>query len=189
VPIGAFSALRQGRRAGALVDAALAAAYGFPSLAAALLLLRAGAPWGGGSAAALLAPSLCLAYPSVVTLARYQRGALLDVLRADFLRTARAKGASERAVLARHALANALLPMVTLVGAEVPALLSGSVVVEQIFGVRGLGLLGYEALLQRDYPTLMGLATLGAALTILGALAADAACALIDPRLRPTEAR
>ncbi len=183
VPLGVFSARRDGTRAASLLEVALAIAYGFPSLALALLLLRAGAPYGGGGVA-LLAPATCLALPSMVTLSRYQRGALLGVLHADFVRTARAKGASERAVLWVHALRNALIPMVTLLGAQVPALLSGSVIVERVFGVRGLGMLGYEALLARDYPTLMALATLGALFTLGGVLLADGACALVDPRLR-----
>ncbi len=183
VPLGCWTALRDGTRAAAAADLALALAYALPSVALALALLRLGAPYGGG-AAALLAPAACLALPSVVTLARYQRGALLEVLRADYLRTARAKGASARAVLYGHALRNALLPMVTLLGAQVPALLSGSVIVESIFGVRGLGTLGYEAVLQRDYPTLMGLTTLGAVATLAGVLVADFAYGLLDPRLR-----
>ncbi len=183
VPLGCWTALRDGTRAAAAADLALALAYALPSVALALALLRLGAPYVGG-AAALLAPAACLALPSVVTLARYQRGALLEVLRADYLRTARAKGASARAVLYGHALRNALLPMVTLLGAQVPALLSGSVIVESIFGVRGLGTLGYEAVLQRDYPTLMGLTTLGAVATLAGVLVADFAYGLLDPRLR-----
>jgi peptide/nickel transport system permease protein len=189
VPLGAFAARRDGTRVAAALEAGLAILYGLPSVAMALLLLRAGAPYGGEGMGALLAPAACLALPSSVTLARYQRGALLEVLHADFIRTARAKGASERAVLFGHALRNALLPMVTLLGAQVPALLSGSVVVEQVFGVRGLGLLGYQAVLARDYPTLMALTTLGALFTLGGVLVADAAYGLLDPRLRAEEAR
>lgn len=180
VPLGAFAARRDGTRAGGALEVTLAIAYGVPSLALALALLRLGAPWGEG----LLAPATCLAFPSVVTLSRYQRGALLAVLRADYIRTARAKGASERAVLYGHALSNALLPMVTLLGAQVPALLSGSVLIEEVFGVRGLGMLGFEALQARDYPTLMALTTLGAVLTLAGVLIADSAYGLLDPRLR-----
>jgi peptide/nickel transport system permease protein len=89
-----------------------------------------------------------------------------------------------RRVLFVHALRYALLPTITLLGAELPALLSGSVIVEQIFGVRGLGLLGFDAVLSRDYPVLLALATLGALLTLAGVALADAAYALIDPRLR-----
>ena len=179
IPLGVWSAARRGGRAERLVETLLALGYALPPLSLALVLLRLGAPYGGGS----LAPAACLALPSLVVLARHQRGALLVVLGADFVRTARAKGLPERGVL-RHALANALLPIVTLLGAQVPALLSGSVLVEQVFGVRGLGLLGYEALLARDYPMLMGLVTVSALLTLAGVLAADLAYGLLDPRLR-----
>lgn len=191
IPLGAFAALHDRTRGAALLDVALAILYGLPSVALALLALRAGAPYGAGrsSPVGLLVPAACLALPSVVTLSRYQRGALLAVLHADFIRTARAKGASERVVLFGHALRNALLPIVTLLGAQVPALLSGSVVIEQVFGVRGLGMLGYEALLARDYPTLMGLCTLGALFTLGGVLLADGAYGLLDPRLRREGAR
>ena len=183
VPLGVFAARQDRTRTGTALEVGLAIAYGVPSLALALVLLSAGASYGEG----WLAPSLCLALPSVVTLSRYQRGSLLAVLRADYIRTARAKGASERAVFFGHALANALLPMVTLLGAEVPALLSGSVLVEQVFGVRGIGMLGYEALLSRDYPMLMALTTLAALCTLCGVLVADAAYGLLDPRLRFAE--
>lgn len=185
LPLGLWSAAREGRRAARAVELGLAIAYGVPSVAVALGLLRAGAPYGGeGGPLGLLAPAACLAWPSAIVLARHQRSALLAVRGADFLRTARAKGASPRRALVAHALPNALLPLVTLVGAQLPALLSGSVIVERVFGVRGIGLLAYEAVLARDYPTLMALATLAAALAAAGVLAADAAYQLVDPRLR-----
>jgi peptide/nickel transport system permease protein len=187
VPLGAWAARAHGSRAARAAELVLALAYGAPQVALALLALRLGAPYGGG-AFSLAAPALVLALPSLVTLARYQRGALLEVLRADFLRTARAKGLSERAALWRHGLRNALAPTITLLGAQVPALLSGAVIVESVFGVHGLGTLGYQALLERDYPTLMGLTTLGALFTLAGVLVADAAHALADPRLRAAEA-
>jgi ABC-type dipeptide/oligopeptide/nickel transport system permease component len=184
LPLGVFAAAREGSRAARALEAALAVGYGVPVVAVALALLRAGAPYGGAGAG-LIAPAACLALPSAIVLARQTRSALLAVLGADFVRTARAKGASPGLALRRHALRAALLPLVTLVGAQVPVLLSGSVLVERIFGVHGLGLLGYEAVLARDYPTLMALSTLAAALAIAGVLVADAACLLLDPRLRP----
>jgi peptide/nickel transport system permease protein len=183
IPFGAWSALRDGTKQAALLSAALAILYALPSVAVALLAFRAGAPYGG-SGVALIIPAICLSLPSLVTLTRHQRGALLEVLRADFIRTARAKGAGERAILFGHALRNALLPTVTLLGAQVPAFLSGSVIIEQIFGVRGLGTLAFDALQTRDYPMLMGLTTVGAIFTLLGVLVADAAYGLLDPRLR-----
>jgi peptide/nickel transport system permease protein len=167
-----------------LFEAALAAGYGVPVVAIALVALRAGAPFGDASPAGLVAPALCLAWPSAIVLAGQQRSALRAALRADYLRTARAKGASRARALGGHALRNALLPMVALFGTQLPVLLSGSVIVERVFGLHGLGLLGYEAVLGRDYPLLMGLCTLGAAITVGGTLLADAAALLVDPRLR-----
>lgn len=183
VPLGCLLAAADRRPGARLAGAALSLGYALPVAALALLLLAAGAPYGAGPGA-VFAAAACLALPALARLSRYQRGALLDVLRADFITTARAAGASERRVLLRHALRNALLPMVTLLGVELPALLGGSVIVEQVFGVRGLGLLGFDAVLQRDYPMLLGLATLGAVLTLAGVLVADAAYGVLDPRLR-----
>ena len=120
----------------------------------------------------------------MVVLARHHRAALVTALAADYVRTARAVGASPRRALLGHALRNAMLPLVTLSGTLVPALLSGSVVVERIFGLHGVGMLGCDTLLDRDYPTLMALTTLAALLTVAGSLAADAGAWLLDPRLR-----
>jgi peptide/nickel transport system permease protein len=125
----------------------------------------------------------CLALAETARLARYQRTALVAALGADFVTTARAKGGGAVTV-ARHALANALLPMVTLLGAELPALLSTSVVVEQVFGLPGLGRLAFDAVLGRDVPLLLGLTTLGALITLVAVLVADVAYGLVDPRLR-----
>jgi peptide/nickel transport system permease protein len=183
VPLGVALALGDGRAWTRLLSAALALAYATPGAAVALWVLRAGAPYGGRSLGALLPAAACLALAEVARLSRYQRTALMAALRADYVTTARAKGAGPRAV-ARHALGNALLPMVTLAGAELPALLSAAVVVEQVFGLPGLGRLALDAVLQRDLPLLLGLTTLGAVLTLAAVLAADIAYALVDPRLR-----
>ena len=188
--IGTWSAARRGRRDEQVVGLILSVAYGVPAAVIALLLIRAGAPLsnaGSGhlpSLRELLAPAVCLALPSVVVLARHHRAALVTALTADYVRTARAVGASPRRALLGHALRNAMLPLVTLSGTLVPALLSGSVVVERIFGLHGVGMLGCDALLDRDYPTLMALTTLAALLTVAGSLAADAGAWLLDPRLR-----
>jgi peptide/nickel transport system permease protein len=183
VPLGCIFALRDGRRWARIGQALLYLPYAFPVAAIALLALRLGAPYGA-SAGGLIIAALCLSLPALVRLSRYQRGALLSVLRADYIRTARAKGADTRRIIGVHALRNALLPMITLLGAELPALLSGSVIIEQAFGIRGLGLLGFDAVLSRDYPVLLGLATLGAVITLLGVAAADLGYTLLDPRLR-----
>jgi peptide/nickel transport system permease protein len=131
----------------------------------------------------MLPAAACLALTEAARLARHQRGALLVALAAEYVTTARAKGAGT-ATVARHALANALLPMITLAGAELPALLSAAVVVEQVFGLPGLGRLAFDAVLGRDVPLLLGLTTLAALLTLAAVLAADVAYALADPRLR-----
>jgi peptide/nickel transport system permease protein len=183
VPLGCVLALRDGRRGAAIAQAMLYVPYAIPVAALALFALRAGAPYGA-SAGGLIIAAACLSLPALVRLSRYQRGALLSALRADYIRTAQAKGADPRRVVGVHALRNALLPMVTLLGAELPALLSGSVIIEQAFGIRGLGLLGFDAVLARDYPVLLGLATLGALITLLGVALADLGYTLLDPRLR-----
>src|SRR5262249_44253012 len=140
-------------------------------------------PWGARSLVAMLPAAACLALAETVKLARYQRGALLDALAADYVTTARAKGHGARGLVA-HALRNALLPMVTLVGSELPALLSASVVVEEVFGLHGIGMMAFDAVMARDVPLLLGITTVGAVATLAAVLAADVAYGLVDPRLR-----
>ena len=130
----------------------------------------------------LALPVTCLAYGQLAFLARFTRANLLDSLGADFVRTARAKGLPESAVLRRHALRNAWIPLLTLTGLTVPALLGGSVVVESIFAWPGLGRLFYDSVLQRDYPVVMALTLLAAVLTLGGNLVADALYHVADPR-------
>src|SRR5262249_49188561 len=138
VPLGCALGAGDRKRWAEVCQGALYLAYALPSAAVAMWLLRAGAPFGGEGVGGRLPPALCLGLGALVRLSRHQRGALLFVLRADFVRTAEAKGVGRWAVLLRHALRNSLLPAVTLLGAELPVLLSGSVIVEQVFGVRGL---------------------------------------------------
>jgi peptide/nickel transport system permease protein len=183
VPLGVWLAARDRRRGTRVAGGLLYVAYALPTAAVALLALRAGAPYGGG-ALSLVAGAACLSLATLVRLARHQRSAVLAALRADWVRTARAIGAGERRLLFTHVLPNALLPMVTLLAGELPALLSGSVIVEQVFGIHGLGLLGFDAVLARDYPTLLGLTMLGAVLTLAGVQLADVGYGLLDPRLR-----
>lgn len=134
----------------------------------------------------LVLPVFCLGYGSLAVLSRYQRGALLDAMGQHYIRTARAKGLSERRVVWRHALPNALLPMITILGLQVPFLIGGSVIIERIFGIPGMGLLAFEAFLQRDYPLILAISVLSAALTLLGLLLADLLYAAADPRIRLT---
>jgi peptide/nickel transport system permease protein len=132
----------------------------------------------------LILPAAVLGLEGTAALTRLVRSSVTDVLVEDYVRTARAKGLSERVVLFRHALKNALLPMVTLVGLRLPTLIGGAVVIETVFAWPGIGRLGWEAVLQRDYPVVMGLVVFTGVLTILGNLLADLAYAAIDPRIK-----
>jgi peptide/nickel transport system permease protein len=131
----------------------------------------------------LALPVLCYTYRGLAGLSRYTRAGMLEVLRQDYIRTARAKGLAERVVIMKHAFRNSIIPIVTLLGGLLPALLSASVIVEQIFSIPGIGRLGFEAVLNRDYPVIMGFATIGATLTLLGILMSDLLYAVVDPRI------
>lgn len=132
----------------------------------------------------LLLPVITLAYGQLAIFARFSRAALTEVIGQDFITTARAKGASGSAILWHHALRNALIPLITLLGLIIPALISGSVIVERIFQWDGIGLLYYEAILSRDYPTVLALTVLAAALTLAASILADLLYAVADPRIR-----
>jgi len=132
----------------------------------------------------LILPALVLAGAGGGALTRYVRSSMLEVLGQDYVRTARSKGLAERIVLRRHALRNALIPVVTLAGLQIPALLAGAVITEQIFEWPGMGRLTIEAINQRDYPVLMGITLIAAVLVAAGNLLADIAYSVIDPRIR-----
>ncbi len=132
----------------------------------------------------LVLPVATLSIVGFASWMRYQRGAMLEVLEQPYIRTARSKGLSERAVIYRHALRNALIPIVTLLGLSLPALVGGAYFVEYVFSVPGMGYLGLNAVFQRDYPTVMGITLLSAVLVIAGNLLADVGYVLIDPRVR-----
>jgi peptide/nickel transport system permease protein len=132
----------------------------------------------------LVLPALTLGLAAAGYTARHQRGALLEVTRQDFVRAARARGLPDRVVLLRHAVRNALTPTITLAGLAFPVLLSGSVLVETVFGWPGMGRLAAEAIGRRDYPIVTAAAILAAVMVVLGNLLADLAARLADPRLR-----
>ncbi|MGH7254904.1 MAG: ABC transporter permease, partial [Nitrospirales bacterium] len=132
----------------------------------------------------LVIPSLMSAIAGMAILSRYVRSQMLEVIGQDYVRTARAKGLDEDAVVYRHALRNALLPFVTMFGFLLPALIGGSVIFEQIFAWPGLGRLGYEAILARDFPVILTLNFVAAVLTLLGTLISDILYAVVDPRIR-----
>ncbi|MDD9820606.1 MAG: ABC transporter permease [Nitrospira sp.] len=132
----------------------------------------------------LVIPSLIFASGGVAVLSRYVRSQMLEVIGHDYVRTARAKGATEDTVIYHHVLRNALLPFVTMFGLLLPGLIGGSVIVEQIFAWPGLGRLGYEAILARDFPVILTLNFIAAVLTLAGTFLSDILYAVVDPRIR-----
>jgi peptide/nickel transport system permease protein len=132
----------------------------------------------------LLMPVLLEAFGGLAGLSRYSRSSMLEVIRQDYITTARAKGLPERTVIYRHALRNALLPVVTILGLSVPGLIGGSVIFETIYAIPGMGQLFYMSVMSRDYTVIMGILVIGALLTMIGNLLADVSYALVDPRIR-----
>jgi peptide/nickel transport system permease protein len=208
---GIALALTQARRIGSATDRAVTHAsllvYSLPDFWLALMLLVVFAlglgvlPAGGAvdpllhdqlsawgrtvdTIRHLVLPASTLALIGTAMVARYQRGALLEVLPQDFIRTARAKGAPERVVLRRHALRNALLPTLTLLGLSIPALFGGSVFVEKIFAWPGMGLLAVNAVSTRDYALVSAVVVIAGVAVVAGNLLADVLYAVADPRIR-----
>jgi len=129
-------------------------------------------------------PVLVAAFGGLAGMSRYMRANMLEVIRQDYITTARAKGLPERVVIFKHALRNALLPVITILGLSVPGLIGGSVIFESIFAIPGMGQLFYGAVMARDYPLVMGELVIGAVLTLIGNMLADVGYALVDPRIR-----
>jgi len=132
----------------------------------------------------LAIPSLMAALGGIAVLSRYVRSQMLEVVAQDYVRTARAKGLPEERVVYQHALRNALLPFVTLFGFLIPGLIGGSVIIEQLFAWPGLGRLGYDAILARDFPMILTINFFAAVLTLAGTLLSDVLYAVVDPRIR-----
>jgi peptide/nickel transport system permease protein len=132
----------------------------------------------------LIMPAAILGLASAGTYARYTRASMLDVMRSEYVTTARAKGLRERTVVVRHIFRNALLPIVTIVAADLPALLAGAVITEQIFQWPGIGMLTIKRTSERDYPVLMGITVLTAIMILFSNLLADVLYAAVDPRIR-----
>jgi peptide/nickel transport system permease protein len=135
----------------------------------------------------LVLPVVTLAYAQLAIFARFSKSALTEVIQQDYITTARAKGVAPQAVLWRHAFRNALIPLITLLGLTIPFLISGSVIVEQIFQWDGIGRLYFDSILSRDYPTVLGLTVATAVVTLLAGLLADLLYAVADPRIRLEE--
>ncbi len=131
----------------------------------------------------LIGPVMVLALVSTAVWSRYMRSSMLEVINQDYVRTARAKGLSERSILVRHAFRNALLPMITITGLHVPMLLSGALVTETVFTWPGMGRLFLDSISYRDYPVVMGVLMLSAVLVLLGSLIADLLYGIADPRI------
>jgi peptide/nickel transport system permease protein len=132
----------------------------------------------------LVIPSAMSAVAGIAVLSRYVRSQMLEVIGQDYVRTARAKGLPEDEVIYRHALSNALLPFVTMFGFLLPGLIGASVIFEQIFAWPGIGRLGYDAILQRDFPMILTINFIAAVLTLAGTLLSDVLYAVVDPRIR-----
>lgn len=132
----------------------------------------------------LILPVLVIGFTGLAGMSRYARQGILEVMNTDYVRTARAKGLPMVKVIFKHALRNALLPIITFLGYILPGLIGGSVIFETIFGIPGLGQLFYGGVMARDYPLVMGSLVIGAVLTLIGVLISDILYAVVDPRIR-----
>ena len=132
----------------------------------------------------LILPVSVASFGGLAGFSRYTRGNMLEVIKQDYIKAARAKGLPERVVIYRHGLKNALLPVITLIGLSIPGLIGGSVIMESVFAIPGMGRLFYESAMSRDYSVVMGILTIGAFLTLFGNLVADILYAWVDPRIR-----
>lgn len=191
LPLGMVAAIRRGTWIDTLATTTSLSMVGLPQMLFAPLLLFwffVVLGWFPGPTelgpSALVLPAFAVGSHLMAMLARMTRSSMVEVLGEDYVRTARAKGLPEGRVLFHHALRNALLPVITILGLSVPSLIGGSVIFEQIFAIPGMGRLFYDAVMSRDYPLVMGILVIGAVLTLLGNLLADVSYAVADPRLR-----
>jgi peptide/nickel transport system permease protein len=207
IPLGVLAAVKRGRPIDRSISFAVFLLYSIPSFCAALLLilLVAGGDYlnllpmyGANSVDAsvmgpfawlwdrilhMILPVICLTYGSLASISRYSRVSMLDALGQDFVRTARAKGLPERLVILRHALRNALIPIITIFTLEIPGLIGGAIIIESIFTLPGMGHLMLQSLDAGDYPVIMGLTLLIAIVTLVSYLLADILYAVVDPRI------
>jgi peptide/nickel transport system permease protein len=205
IPLGLLATARHGRLDERATSLLLYMLYSLPSYVAALFmqlvfyaklgwlpvafmtsdhydeLSAAGKAWDIFQHA--LMPMLCLTYGSLAYYSRFVHANMQEVIRQDYIRTARAKGVGPFRVLVHHAFRNTLIPLVTMIGLSLPALLSGAVIIEQVFSWPGIGRLFFESILRRDYPMIMGLTFMFSVLTLTGQLLADLLYALVDPRI------
>jgi peptide/nickel transport system permease protein len=200
IPMGIYQAVRRNRPSDHLLDGVSFTLYSMPDFFFAIMLiaifsvqLRILPPEAPSAQSltgmladprALVLPILTLTLISVAGFSRYMRAAAIDVLAQDYLRTARATGASERLVLFRHVVRNSILPIVTLVGLSFPGIVSGAVIAEEVFNFQGMGLLFFQAATEHDFPVLLGCTLIIGVATVVGNLAADYAYGILDPRTR-----
>jgi peptide/nickel transport system permease protein len=200
VPLGVLQAVRRNKIDDYVLTGTSFVLYSFPTFwlgiilieifAISLHVLPPSAPSGTSLGAilsdwqGLVLPVATLALVSIASYSRYMRSAMIDSLAQDYIRTARAKGLSERLVLLRHALRNSLIPMATLIGLSVPGVLGGAVITEDVFNYPGVGLLFIQSATSEDFSVLLGLTLVAAVGVIVGNLVADIGYAVLDPRIR-----
>jgi peptide/nickel transport system permease protein len=206
IPVGIVGALRHGTKTDHTMTVVSVAGFAVPQFWMGLILIlifsvtleQHGLPWLPSSGAYsavnggdvfdrlehLILPATVLSFFYISTWSRFIRSSMLEVLSQDYIRTARAKGMSERRVVYLHGLRNALIPLITLIGLELPGLVSGGLVVEVVFGWPGIGKLAFERALQYDYTTVMGVTFFATLLVIAGNLLADLLYGVLDPRIR-----
>ncbi len=200
IPLGIFQAVHRNSVADNVLTAGAFTLYSIPVFFLALVLIAvfslkfAVFPSEASQATTTLGvlrdprsmvlPIVTLAAVSVAAFSRYMRSSALDALAQDYIRVARAKGLPERLVISRHLLRNSCLPIVTLIGLSIPALLSGNLIVETVFNYPGLGLLFFNSLQKEDYPVLLAYSLIVGVLTVVGNLVADVALSVVDPRIR-----
>ena len=206
VPLGILSAVQQRSRADKLVTLLLFVLYSLPTFWVGLMLILifgktgfdllpviglhdkdasqlAGWPYTKDMLLHLVLPVATLTYGGLAYLSRQMRVGMIDTIRLDYIRTARAKGVPESKVVLKHALRNSLIPIITVFANILPILISGSLIVETVFGIPGMGLYAFEGLQKRDYPVVLATTTLSAVMTMLGILLSDLLYAVVDPRI------
>jgi peptide/nickel transport system permease protein len=200
VPIGMIQAVRRNKFSDQFFNGFSTVFYATPSFLLGILLILAFSikipifpaegPQGEGLGSvfgnfnALVLPIVSLALITFALFSRYMRSSVLDNISEDYVRTAKAKGASERRILLRHVMRNSLIPIATLIGLSLPGILSGALITEAVFNYPGMGLLFYQQAQKQDYPTLLGIVVVVAVATVVGSLLADVLYAVLDPRVR-----
>jgi peptide/nickel transport system permease protein len=200
IPLGIFQAVRRNRVDDYMLTGASFVLYSFPTFWLGIILIEIfsislhilppTAPSGDSVTAilsdwqGLILPVMTLALVSIASYSRYMRSSMIDSLAQDYIRTAKAKGLTQRAILFRHALRNSLIPMATLIGLSIPAVFSGAVITESVFNYPGVGLLFVQSATSEDFSVLLGLTLVAAIGVIIGNLVADIGYAVLDPRIR-----